>query len=178
MTSMKKFRDGDIGPIVILTAICLVITLALAGVYGMTSPIIETRKIEAANLVRREVLPLADSFSAVEGVPLPAGVIEAYRAENGEGFVFRSGAKGFAGIVTFIIGVDKNGGITGINMFEHGETPGLGTKIGAPDYLANYYGSVDHTGIDSVSGATKTSNALKSAIGQVKVAFKTIKGVV
>lgn len=178
MKPMQKFRDGDIGPVVILTVICAVIALALAGIYQMTAPVIETRKIETANEVRREVMPLSDSFSAIEGIALPEGVFEVYRADNGEGFVFRSGAKGFSGTVTFMIGMDKNGEITGINMFEHNETPGLGTKIGDPAYLGLYYGFADYAGVDAVSGATKTTNALKNAIAQTKEAFEAVKGTV
>lgn len=176
MTRTEKFSDGGVGTVLILTAICAVIAFALEGVYQMTAPEIELRKIEAANNARQEVMPLSDSFSPVEGAQLPDGVSEVYKADNGEGFVFRSGAKGFSGTVTFMIGIDKNGEITGINMFEHNETPGLGTKIGAAEYTALYLGSGDHMGIDAVSGATKTTNALKNSISQAKEAFGLVKG--
>ena len=177
MTAFQKFRDGDIGPVLILTVICFVITLALAGVYQMTASQIAVQEVEAANLARQKVLPQGDSFTMVEGIEYPDGVFEIHKADNGAGMVFRSGAKGFDGIVTYMIGMDKNGEIVGINMFEHGETPGLGTKIGEPSYLELYYGNADETAIDGISGATKTTNSLKNAITQAKKAFELAKGV-
>lgn len=171
---MVKFRDGMVGPTVILFTICFVIAFALAGVYNMTAPVIAAGEVAAADAARRGVLPEGDSFTKLEAA-LPDGVTEAYQADNGTGFVFTSQAKGFDGAVTYVIGMDADGNITGINMFDHNETPGLGTKIGEPDYLERYYGDTDPDAVDAVTGATRTSNSLKNSLKQAKEAYGLVK---
>jgi electron transport complex protein RnfG len=171
---MSKFRDGLIGPSVILFGICFVMTLLLAFTYQTTKPLIDAINIENANETRAAVLPGASGFALIENVELPEGVTEAYKAENG--FVFTSGAKGFSGTVTYMIGVDSNGDIAGISMFDHDETPGLGTKVQAPEYLERYKGAVNADEVAAVTGATRTTNSLKNAIKQAKAAFELVKG--
>lgn len=171
---MTKFRDGLIGPTVILFAICFVITIALAFTYQTTKPVIEQADIDAENSVRAEVLPGSSGFEQITGVELPDGVIEAYMSNGG--YVFKSQAKGFDGYVTYLIGIDKNGGVTGINMFDANETPGLGTKVANPDYLAKYKGAADPDSVDAITGATKTSNSLKNSLKQAKAAYELVKG--
>jgi electron transport complex protein RnfG len=171
---MSKFRDGMIGPTIILFAICLIITAALAAVYNVTKPVIDAGAIAAADMARREVLPDGDSFTAVEAT-LPDGVVDAYKADNGAGFVFTSQAKGFGGAVTWVIGMDANGGVTGISLFDHDETPGLGTKVGEADYLQNFLGNTDPASVDAITGATRTSDSLKNSVIQAKEAFELVK---
>ena len=56
-----------IAPVVVLVAICLVVTGLLAFVNSITAPIIEANSIKAANEARAELLPAADTFTAYEG---------------------------------------------------------------------------------------------------------------
>lgn len=172
---MSKFRDGLVGPTVILFAICFVITFALAGVYNMTAPVIAAGEIASANEARKEVLETGDSFSEITGADLPEGVTAAFEADNGAGYVFTSEAKGFGGPVVYMVGIDSDGNVVGITMFSHGETPGLGTKIGEMEYLEKFYGSVDPQTVDAVSGATRTTNSLKNALVQAKEAYELVK---
>lgn len=172
---MTKFRDGLIGPTLILLAICLAITFALAGTYQATKPVIEQANIAAANIARFEVLPEADSFTQVEGVDLPEGVLEAYAADNGAGFVFKSQAKGYGGFVTYMIALDPDGVIVDVSMFEHSETPGLGTKVGERAYLDQYKGETSAEEVDAISGATLTSNSLKNSLRATFEAFADVK---
>lgn len=170
---MTKFRDGLIGPTVILFSICLVFTFALAFTYKTTKPIIDEVEIKNANEARQEVLPGANGFEKLDA-ELPDGIFEAYKADKG--FVFKSGAKGFDGTVTYMIGIDNDGNVVGINMFDHNETPGLGTKIAAPEYIEKYFGKTDPAAVDAVTGATKTTNSLKNSLKQAKDAFELVKG--
>jgi len=172
---MEKFRDGLLGPTVILFSIALVITFALAYVNQMTAPIIAEGMVAAADEIRAQVIPSAQTFTEVTGVQLPAGVIEAYRADNGAGFVFRSAAKGYDGDVVFMVGINGDGEIIGIELFQHNETPGLGTKVADTNFLRGWYGSADPTKVDGITGATRTSDALRKALLQAKAAFELIK---
>lgn len=171
---MSKFRDGLIGPTVILFAICFVITITLAFTYQSTKPVIEQAEIAAANAVREEVLPGSTSFEKIENIDLPQNVFEVYRGDGG--YVFKSGAKGFDGIVTYMIGINDDGEVTGINMFDSNETPGLGTKVAKDTYISQYYGNVNPDEVDAITGVTKTTNSLKNSLKQAKDAFELVKG--
>ncbi len=172
---MTKFRESLLGPTVVLLAICLVITFALAGTYTVTKPIIKQSEINAANAVRQLVLPQGDAFTQLTGLTLPEGVEEVYAADNGTGYVIRAGAKGFDGVVTYMVGLDKEGNYTGINMFDHNETPGLGTKVANPDYLKQYEGSNNPDAVDGITGATRTSTALKNTLRLVNETYELVK---
>jgi electron transport complex protein RnfG len=172
---MSKFRDGPFGPTVILFLICGIIAVALVGTYQVTAPVIEQGEITAANEARKLVLPAGDSFTEVEGINLPDGVSEVYKADNDAGYVIRSAANGYGGPVTFMIGVGADGSVVAISLFSHSETPGLGTRVGEEAYLANYLGKVDPQTVDAITGATRTSNALKNALAQALSAYELAK---
>lgn len=171
---MSKFRDGMFGPTVILFAICFIATFALAGVYNVTAPVIEQGAITAANNMRRKVLPEGEGFTELT-TSLPEGVNEAYKADNGAGYVFIAEAKGFGGAVVYMIGVNANGEVVGIENFSHSETPGLGTKIFEKEYLDKYMGDINPDSVDAVTGATKTSNSLKNSLKEALEAYNVVK---
>ncbi len=175
MKDFKKFRDGFIGPVIILAVISLIITWAVAATFGLTYAEIEKAEFEKARLARIEVLAAADDFTKYE-TQLPEGVMEAYRANNGAGFVFQASAKGYDGQVPFMIGLDAEGKIAGIKMMTNNETKGLGSRVGEPKYLELYLGMEgDPDQVDSITGATKTSNALKNSLRAAQEAYEQLK---
>lgn len=162
-----------IAPTVVLVIICLVITGALAGVNSITAPIIEENSEKAANEARFELLPDADDFTPYDGelAVLEEGKVyisDCYVANNGAGIVVTAKTKSFGGILTEMIGIDKDGAITGVKVTAHGDTPGLGTKAHDPEYLKQYKGLKEYTStaakddanVTHVSGATVSSNAV------------------
>jgi len=165
-----------VGPVVILLAISVIFTVALAGVYQMTEPAIRQGEIDAANEARAFVLEGAESFTEIVA-PYPEGVAEVYKADNGAGYVVRAAGSGYGGPVTFMIGVGADGDVVGITVFDHNETPGLGSKIGEEAYLRKYIGSADPDSVDGITGATITSGALKSALRLAGEAYAIAKGV-
>ena len=56
-----------IAPVVVLVAICLVITLALALTNNVTAPVIEANDKAAADANRIELLPDGDAFTEYTG---------------------------------------------------------------------------------------------------------------
>ena len=72
-------------------------------------------------------------------------------------------ADGYGGKVK--VSVTMNGtDITEVKVIEHSETPGVGTR--AIDALPEKIVQADSIDVDSVSGATVTSEAIKQAVGQ------------
>ena len=82
---MKK---DFIMPILVLTAICLIISGALALVNNLTSPIIEEAAAERAENARKDIIPEADEFILLELDGLPESVDEAYATANNTGYIF------------------------------------------------------------------------------------------
>ena len=98
-------------PIVVLCAICIVITGALAATNSVTAPIIEQATIAAQNAARIELLPDADNFTSV---PVEvANVSDVSVADNGVGVVVTSSGKGYGGAITVMTAFNPDGTIMG-----------------------------------------------------------------
>ena len=59
-------KESFAAPVVVLSAICLVVSLALAFTYKIANPIIIRNTEAVAVAARQEILPAADSFTKVE----------------------------------------------------------------------------------------------------------------
>ncbi len=174
---MKGSGKDIIKPIVVLTAICLVVTALLAYINTVTSPIIADAEKKAAEQARAEVLAEADSFELVEISELPECVNEVYKATNGEGYVFMLTTKGYGGDMKLICGVKSDGTIEACKTLSHGETSGLGSKTADDPYRNQYVGKTSDTvsEVDAISGATISSNAYKLAIEDALKAYEMVK---
>ena len=173
MSVKKEF----IQPIVVLMAICLVISTALALTNDVTAPVIEKAAAEAAEAARKEVLPEADSFDLMQITGLPETVTEVYEAANGTGYVFMLTAKGYGGDMNLICGMDAGGNITACKTLSHSETSGLGSKTAEEGYRSQYVGVNAGTlgNVQAISGATISSDAYKNAISDAFAAYELAK---
>ena len=182
-----------IAPVVVLVAICLVITLALALTNNVTAPVIEANDKAAADANRIELLPDGDAFTEYTGELLATEdgkvyIQDVYQADNGAGMVVTAVTKSFGGALTEMIGIDQNGAITGVVVTKHSDTAGLGTKAHEPGYLKQYVGvtelncigakdeSKTGNGITYVSGASISSNAVHYGIYEVLQQYQAING--
>ena len=172
---MNKVREEFIMPILVLCVICLLCTWAVAATFRATEPEIERMRVERALLARQEVLPEADEFLEFVDVELPPGVREAFRAQNDTGFVFQTYARGYAGVVPVMVGLDPEGRIAGIRMLSNRETPGIGDLVEDPAYLALFYGLDSPDGVQGISGATVTVDALRNALRHAIAAFELVR---
>lgn len=163
---MKTLKELAV-PVIVLTVICAVVTGALALTYQFTAPYIAKAAASAADGARIELLPEADSFTQLtdEVVTGIEGLVDAYQADNGAGFVFTSKAKGYGGDVFVMTGISSEGQITNVKLMENSETPGLGTRVGEEAHVSKFIGKDSKLeGTDVVSGATISSTAFKDAI--------------
>ena len=189
MKNNNTFKEY-VAPIVVLVCICLVITTALAATYGVAKPIIDANTIKAANDARAELLPAADTFTKYNGElnveeKDKVYVKECYVADNGSGMVVTVVTKSFGGPLTEMIGIDNKGALTGVKVTDHADTPGLGTKAHAPDYLKQYKGLTELTStaakgdanVTYVTGATISSNAVHYGVYCALDQYKAMGGV-
>lgn len=163
-------------PIVVLTAICLVVSAALAGTYALTKPVIDAAKAAEANAALVAVLPEGKDFEKVECET--ENVLDAYKESSGAGYVFQAQGKGFGGMITVMVGIGPDGTITGTQVMDHSETAGIGTQIENESFQQQYVGK-DYTleGTETISGATFSSKGFNYAINAAYEAYGVLAGV-
>ena len=168
-------------PIVVLCAICIVITGALAATNAATAPVILEATIKAQNEARNELLPEAEgTFSKVDGVKVD-NVSDVYAADNGTGWVITSNAKGYGGTITVMSAFSPDGKIKQIKITEAAETPGFGSNVTDNKSYWERYAGLDGTkqlvlgqDVDGWSGATISSKALLRAMNSAIEAYNAI----
>ena len=157
---MNKSKESFAAPVVVLSAICLVVSLALAFTYKIANPIIIRNNEAVAVAARQQILPAADAFTMVEDIEPAsstdgkAAVKEVYAADNGTGYVMTVETTSFGGALTMMVGVDENGALTGVKVTEHADTPGVGTKNMDNAYLGQYNGLTALTSPDNIKKET------------------------
>ena len=168
-------------PIVVLCAICIVITGALAATNAATAPVILEATIKAQNEARNELLPEASgAFTKVDGIKID-NVSDVYAADNGTGWVITSNAKGYGGTITVMSAFSPDGKIKQIKITEAAETPGFGSNVTDNKSYWERYAGLDGTkqlvlgqDVDGWSGATISSKALLRAMNSAIEAYNAI----
>lgn len=147
----------------IFICICTVVTLMLATVNFITSPIIEQNQAASANQALLEVMPNGKGFEDVNlaDLTLPATVTEVYRETDGNGYVVKLLTAGYGSDMVIMCGVNENGEITGAVCLSSNETLGKEKTYGEAFTGKNVEGV---EALDTISGATKTTAAYKNAI--------------
>ena len=175
---MKNVWNDFVKPIVVLGVICLVASALLAGTNGLTAPIIQANTERTANANRTELLPEADTFTKVECTV--EGVTEAYKADNGAGYVITAASKGYGGDVPVMVAFNSEGTITAVKFLDNDETPGLGQKVKNEDFSGQFAGreaqEMTLEDIDAISGATMSSRAAVNGINSAIEAYNVLSG--
>ena len=159
-----------------LLAFCLAAGLLLAATNALTNrPIAYQADLTAQN-ARKQVLTEASSFQKLSGGGDPAyphltAVYEGVDKDGVVGYTFSLSPMGFKAVIEMTLGINKNGAITALSVDSQSETAGLGTKITADSYLRQYQGAAADSAtlteqIDGITGATVTSKAVVSAVGE------------
>lgn len=184
--------DSIIKPTLVLFIVCAVISGALAYVNGVTNGTIQANTLAEQEQYRRQVLEDADSFQKIEREDFPEtveGVYEAFAANTPAGYVVEVSTKGYGGAISMTVGVNADGGITGVIVGNNNETPGLGSKATGSNFTGQFYavslGDLPESGlvvvkqtpkadheIQAVSGATISSRAITRG---VQAALDTVK---
>jgi electron transport complex protein RnfG len=173
---------GSLKLIAAVLIACVASALGLGATYGVTRDRIAEQERIAEQRSLREAFEGADEFERIEDEAVldaadEAGddVVEAvYRAldEGGEhvGWGLRVAPRGYGGPIRMVVGLTRNGEVTGVSIISLNETPGLGTQVSEPGFLAQFGGwdagtiEEEAKGMDAVSGATKSSNAVRKGL--------------
>ena len=161
-------------PALSLVIICALITFFVSLTYNVTKSTIRERELEDLNAAMAEVLPEGTSFenitvdmlSKVDIDDTDLKVDGVYESEAG--YVFNVRVSGYGGDVSVIIGIGNDNVIKGVKLGSNKETPSLGKRAEEPFFTSRFDGlgtDIDiDTGVDSISGVTITSTAVKRAV--------------
>lgn len=188
-----------------LTGVLLIVCVIAAGILGVTNAVTSDKIAEQAVLAndnaRREVLGEATEFNKIEGDKIDEilakpdydVIDEAFEAKAGGqivGYTIKSIPKGYGGTVEIIIGINKEGKLSGIKVGNNTETPGLGKNAATPKFQNQFKdkdwdknvqviknGTPKDNEILSIAGATITSNAVTKGVNQALKLAKELSGI-
>ncbi|MBR0135274.1 MAG: FMN-binding protein [Clostridia bacterium] len=172
---MKKM-NGSVKSVIVLTVICLIVTVLLALTNSVTKPVIDRSRAEKVNSSLKVVLPDSGTFTEVE---LPEGVSpvvkKVFKAEDGSYAVVLATRSSYSSDdMGITVGIDPEGRIKGITLTSYKESKDFGKDTYPQNYLEK--DSSNYTEVDSFAGVTYSSKALKEAIGHAFEAVEMIKG--
>ena len=171
---MKK---QNIMPVLVLTAICVVVAALLGGVHMLTKDRIAENALIKEQQSLLEVFPGATLFDP-EPVAIPEGAPKTiktiYRESSGLGYVFIVIAPKTdysSGDMTVSVGV-SGGAVVGAKLTSYNESKDFGKTT----YPEKFVGKTeaDYDGVEVTSGVTFSSKAFKSAIGDALATDKLL----
>jgi electron transport complex protein RnfG len=166
----------------ILFTISAVCVFALALCNNLTKDTIYKINLENEENARKEVLQ-AEIFEKVQ-----FDSEEVYVGKCGDekvGYAIKVSPKGFGANIDMMVGIDKDGVISGISIINISETPGLGSKANDDKFLSQYISLSDNikviksgtpsgNEINAISGATVTSNAVTKGVNDALYIYKQL----
>lgn len=149
--------------IAVLVCICSAIVLLLALTNSITAPAIEKNQNAAANAALLEVMPEGKGFEVMDlgGFELPATVTEVHKETEGLGYVVKLTTSGYGSDMVIMCGVGADGVVTGAVCLSSNETLGHEKTYGA-NFAEKDAAGVE--AVDTLAGATKTTEAYKNAV--------------
>lgn len=192
---------------VILCVITLILGAVLAGVYMVTKQPIEDAQKQTNNeacavVVEKDDKVQDNDADAVSGAAVYlqghdlanaeveegdggdllseyVAIEEVHPTEKGGKVYLANALKGYGGTISFALGVDAEGVITGIEITSQSETAGLGANCESDDFKGRFPGvkapdtasaemynknETNETQVQALSGATVTSRAITRAV--------------
>lgn len=174
--------------VIVLTAVCLICSSVLAGVYAMTKEPIDAAAREKTDKAIALVLPAFDETEEAATVVADGKEYRYYSAsKDGEtvGYAVESSATGFGGTLSLMVGITVDGKVYNTSVLSHGETPGLGAKCTDDKAFTEQWKGFDPSvktlavkkdggDVDAITASTITSRAYTLAVSNAVDAFKSI----
>lgn len=190
---MMQKNENPIVLSLVLLVISAVVALLLAFTNSVTKDKIAENTLNEQNAAKQEVLEKASHFADVEFEDETGIVRSVYQGENqnGEfvGWCVNVTPSGYGGELDIMVGINPDKTISGMKVVSHSETAGLGAKASEPDFSSQFSGKKTDAPLDviksgtpkeneivAISGATITSNAVKTGVNAAVSAVNSIKG--
>lgn len=165
-------------PAIVLTVICLVSALLLAVVNRFTAPEIERMEQNKLTKTFSTVLPGAAGFEELSTKNAPKSIKKICKETGGKGYALLLTAQSGYHTLEFSMGIDQDGKITGVSMISPIHSGGNAAFTNSlPAFLDSFKGvGKDLSGsVDKVSGASKSSAAMRTAMTEAFSYVETLK---
>ena len=174
-------RNTDVfRPIIVLTAICLVVAVLLSLTNLITKEKIANMEAATSKQAMAQLIT-AQSYEQINA----NGNNELYIAKNGEeinGYIVKTAARGYGGDIKIMTAISTDKKVLGTKILSAAdETPGLGQNVTKEGFYSQFIGKTenialvkngadaDKNEIDAVTGATISSRAVTSAVNEAFV---------
>jgi Na+-translocating ferredoxin:NAD+ oxidoreductase subunit G len=147
--------------------ICILAAGLLAGVNALTSPVIFAQSKQQEEKTLAQVMPVAARFVEIKSSAGEAAYYKAYAKDDTViGVVFKAAGKGYSGPIEAMVSMDMDGKIGVVKILSQNETPGLGSRVSEPAFIAQFSGKnisrLDD--VQAITGATISSRAVMDAL--------------
>ena len=165
---MKKTVMLPATALLICVLVLSFLTAGLSGVAAANAEAELTAKMQT-------ILPGSETFTEEAYTGDDANIRRVFAAENG--YVIEVATNGYAGEITMLVGVDKDGKVTGLQVRDMEETFGLGGEaLTDHEFLRQYLQTSGEAevgvNVDAITGATVTSKAITRCVNSA-VAYVT-----
>ena len=173
---------------------CAVASGSLAGTYLLTRDRIlqqdqqaEARSLAAAYQGADDFEPVTDEETLkraqdAAGEPQVQALFKVVGGQDA-GWALKMAPRGYGGRIQMVVAMDRSGKVLGVSILSMNETPGLGTQVKEPDFLAQFEGwsagtiEADAKNLDAIAGATKSSRGVtKGIVGAAHVFEDVLQG--
>ncbi len=180
---MAQRESTFINMVVTLFVVTFVAAAILGFVHDLTKDAIEIAKAKAQSEAIEKVLPQFETLGESFKVATPGDSLEFFPAYKGDelvGVAIKTYTNnGFSGFISIMAGIDNLGNLSGYEVLEHAETPGLGSKmdgwfrdvdkpnqnlIGKNPGQFRFAVTKDGGSVDAITASTITSRAFLEAL--------------
>ncbi len=159
----------------------LIISVVSAGILAFSNEATKGKiaelKMEKSLGSLKEIYGDSAEFEMIEKKDLGEDdrIVEAFQVKDGSGYAIKHITKGFNGDIVMLTGFNSDGEVVGVRLLEHGETKGIGSRAGEPEFLDLFIGETadSESGVDTLSGATVSSKAVLAGMKDVKEIYNT-----
>jgi electron transport complex protein RnfG len=126
--------------------------------------------------------PLLAEAQAVAGDSRVTAIYRAIDSSGAQvGWGLKVGSRGYGGYIDLVLGLDRDGKVTGVTILSMNETPGLGTRIKTETGFLKQYAELpagftekDVKALDMISGATKSSRGVRNSAVVASIVFDKV----
>ncbi len=166
--------NENIKIVFVFSGIVLISTILLTFIHQKTAPIISKNLMNKLESSSNGMFPESDFVKDMKDYK------ELYLKNEVIGYVVESSSYGYSSDINLIVGFNKDKTIREVIVLEQQETPGLGGEITSEKFLFQFKDKKiddinlkqNSNGIDGVTGATVSSNAVVVA---VRAAYEKIQ---
>ena len=165
----------------ILFAITLITALLLGVVNLFTAPVIEKNSADNLKLATEVVVDgEIDNSPAtnypVEGKSTVQSITSYINSEDRIVYAVKVVPAGYGGDIEMMIGFNNRGMVTGIEIINMSETPGLGAVAKDNEQWLSQFMGKGQDELDAITGATITSKAIQQGVNDARAQVMRIVG--